>query len=114
MTSHAAKAPYAFPASKRELKYRNPKLITLSRKLPEVFGYVSKISVRTKQASCRYSRKTHLSRLLPKISAENLSPCPVLKSLGGRWSIHNLCVFALSAFDVLIQSNKLQIGANTA
>ena len=37
------------------------------------------MSVRTKQASCRYMWKTAFSRLPPKISVENRSPYPVLK-----------------------------------
>ena len=47
------------------------------REMFEGFRRCSEISVRTKQASCRYSRKTVFSRLLPQIPAENRSPYPV-------------------------------------
>ena len=40
---------------------------------------LSEISVRTRQASCRFLRKFVFSRLLPQISIENRSPHPVLK-----------------------------------
>ena len=53
----------AASAMKRKLEYRIPRLHSPvnSRRLPEIF----EDSVRTKQASCRYSWKTVFSRLLP-------------------------------------------------
>ena len=47
---------------------------------PGDFRRLSEMSVGTNQASCRYSRKTVFSRLLPKISVENRSLYPVPES----------------------------------
>ena len=55
----------------RELEYRIPRLYSPgnSWRLQEIFGDFCK----SKQATCRYSRKAAFSRLLPWISVESRS-----------------------------------------
>ena len=82
---------------KRELEYRIPRFHSPG---------LSKISARTKQASCKYLWKTFFSGLLPQTSVENRSPYPVLKSslTSGGWkcplleATHALALMKVSVY----------------